>query len=35
MDDLQFYVFFSSISVMSGQWKNENERLNAVEPCVQ
>ena len=27
MDDLQFYVLFNSISVISGQWADDNERL--------
>ena len=30
IDDLQFYVLFSSILVISGQWKSDNERLCAV-----
>ena len=32
MDDLQFYVLFNSISVILGQWLDDNERLCAVEP---
>ena len=28
MDDLQFYILFNSISVISGQWADDNER-----PC--
>ena len=32
MDDLQFYVLFNSISVISGQWADDNERLCAIEP---
>ena len=35
MDDLQFYVLFNSISVISGQWADDNERLCALEPCLQ
>ena len=35
MDDLQFYVLFNSISVISGCWVNDNERLCAMEPCLQ
>ena len=27
MDDLRFYVLFNSVSVISGQWKVDNERL--------
>ena len=30
-DDLLFYVLFNSISVISGQWTDENQRLCAVE----
>ena len=32
MDDLRFYVLFNSISVISGQWAGDNERLCAMEP---
>ena len=32
MDDLQFYVLFNSISVISGRWADDNERLCAMEP---
>ena len=35
MDDLQFYVLFNSISVISGQWVDDNERLCAMEPRLQ
>ena len=31
MDDLRFYVLFNSISVISGQWDVDNERLCAME----
>ena len=31
MDDLRFYVLFNSISVISGQWEVDNERLCAME----
>ena len=27
MDDLQFYILFNSISVISGRWADDNERL--------
>ena len=27
MDDMRFYVLFNSISVISGLWKVDNERL--------
>ena len=27
MDDLRFYVLFNSISVISGRWADDNERL--------
>ena len=32
MDDLQFYILFNSISVMSGRWAGDNERLCVMEP---
>ena len=32
MDDLWFYVLFKSISVMSGRWIYDNERLCSLEP---
>ena len=31
IDDLRFYVFFISISVISGQRMNDNEKLCALE----
>ena len=31
MDDLQFYILFNSISVISGRWEVGNERLCAME----
>ena len=31
MDDLRFYVLFKSVSVISGRWDVDNERLCAVE----
>ena len=34
MDDLQFYIHFNSISVISGQWADDNERLCAMKPCL-
>ena len=35
MDDLQFHVLFNSISVISGQWEVDNEKLCAMKPCLQ
>ena len=35
MDDLRFYALFNSISVISGRWVGDNERLCATEPRVQ
>ena len=32
MDDLRFYVLFNSISVISGRWQVDNERLGTMEP---
>ena len=32
MNDLHFYVPFNNISVISGQWADDNERLCAIEP---
>ena len=35
MDDLGFYILSNSISVISGEWVGDNERLCAMEPgCV-
>ena len=34
MDDSQFYLLFNSISVISGQWGNDNERLCLMEPSL-
>ena len=31
MDVLRFYVLFNSMSVISGQWADENERLCAMK----
>ena len=31
MDDLRFYVLFNSISVISGRWADDNDRLCAME----
>ena len=31
IDDLQFYVLFNSISVISGQRAGDNERLRAMK----
>ena len=31
IDDLQFYVLFNSISVISGRYSDDNERLCAME----
>ena len=35
MDHLQFYTFFNSISVISGLWEGDNERLSAMKLCLQ
>ena len=35
MEDLRFYVLFNSISLISGQWVFDNERLCAMELCLQ
>ena len=32
IDDWQFYVLFNRISVISGRWADDNERLCAMEP---
>ena len=32
MDDLRFYVLFNSISVISGQWADDNDRLCEMKP---
>ena len=34
MDDLQFYILFNSISVISGHLADDNERLCAMESCL-
>ena len=34
IDDLWFYVLLNSISVISGRWEDDNERLCALEPHV-
>ena len=34
MDDLGFYVRFNSISVISGQWMDDNGKLCVIEPCL-
>ena len=34
MDDLQFYVLFNSISVISGRCVDDNKRPCAMEPCL-
>ena len=34
MDDLQFYVLFNSISVISGQRVGDNESLCAMQPLL-
>ena len=33
MYELGFYVPFNSISVISGRWKGEHERLCAIKDC--
>ena len=35
MDDLWFYALLNSISVISGQWAGDNERLCELEPHLQ
>ena len=32
MEDLRVHVLFNSISVISGRWADDNERLCAMEP---
>ena len=32
MGDMRFYVLFNSVSVTSGRWEDDNERLCAMEP---
>ena len=32
MGDWRFYVHFNSISIVSGRWLDDNERLCAMEP---
>ena len=33
MDELEFYILFNNISVISGLWEGaKNERLSAMEP---
>ena len=32
MDDLRYYVLCNSISITSGRWAGDNERLCAMEP---
>ena len=34
MDDLRFYDLFNSVSVISGRWEVDNERLCAMELCL-
>ena len=34
MHDLQCFVLFNSISVKSGRWEGDNERLCVMEPCL-
>ena len=34
MDDLQSYILFNGISVISGLWVDDDERLCAMEPCL-
>ena len=31
---LRFYTLFNSISVISGLWEGDNERLSAIKPCL-
>ena len=32
IDDMQFYVLFNNISVISGRWVDDHEMLCAMEP---
>ena len=32
MDDMRFFVPFNNVSVISGRWADDNERLFAMEP---
>ena len=32
IDDLRLYVLFNSMSVISGRWADDNERVCAMEP---
>ena len=32
MDDLRFSVLFNSVSITSGRWADDNEKLCAMEP---
>ena len=32
MDDLRFHILSNSISIISGRWTADNERLCAMEP---
>ena len=34
MDDLRVYVFFNSITVISGRWKGDFESLHARKPLL-
>ena len=34
IDDLQFYILFNNVSIISGQWENDNERLCSVKHCL-
>ena len=34
IDHMQFYVLLNSVSVISGRWKVDNERLCAMELCL-
>ena len=35
MDGLRFYVLFNSVSIISGRWADDIERLCALEPRLQ
>ena len=35
MEDFLLSVLFNSISVVSGRWADDNEKLCAMEPCLQ
>ena len=32
MDELRFYIVFNSISIISGRWEDDIDRMVAMEP---